>query len=113
MSSDPIIFDLQQGIKFLFAYAGSLQEDGGKRALWHPQGIAEGHIQGAFAINTKDFMQLIQYVGMLFNMRIGFTIIHDPFCPRATAPFDLAGTVIAADEGHRYAPILLSFPYEL
>src|SRR5258708_19910945 len=98
MSSDPIIFDLQQGIKFLFAYAGSLQEDGGKRALWYPQGIAEEHIQGSFAINTKDFMQLIQYVGMLFNTRICFTIIHDPFCARPPTSSNLYRSVTTSTE---------------
>ena len=107
------IFDLQQGIECLFALAGSFHENSGKGALRHSQGIAEEDIQWPLAINAEELMKLIQHVGTLFNTKIGFAVIDDPFCARAAAPLDLVGTVIAADKMDDYAPIFFAFAHEL
>src|SRR5713101_4127700 len=59
---DPVILDLQQFIEGFLAVAWGLQENSREGSLWYAQGIAEKVFQWALAINTEEFVQLIQHI---------------------------------------------------
>src|SRR5579883_3375139 len=108
-----IVFDLQQGVKGLFALAGRFQEDSSEGTLRHAQRVAKERAQRAFALNAKQIMQLIQDIRTLLNLVIGLTIVDKPARTSPAAPLNLVPAIITADQVDDDAPVLLPLTHKL